>query len=112
MTDWSYDPDEAEPFEDCEESRLKTLWSSVLRLAVMDWVTCSGKHSIRKRSVWRDAHNWLFSDDRTIADDEGVTFPAVCSVLDLEPEWVRKQVTGLTEEDVRANRPDRRSASR
>ena len=49
-----------------------------------------------KRRLFRRARNWIFSSNRGMGRQTGVTFLSVCEVLDLDPSCVRAAVVNKT----------------
>lgn len=86
-TDWFWQPDD-----------LHRLWTAVLSFAIddaiygpADWETKDIPDAERSgyvRQVQEDAQKWINSDSVEVR-----SFLWVCSVLGLEPDWLRKMIT-------------------
>ena len=88
---------------DPEGHKEKLLLACILRRAAFDIALYRNHHNLQKRRLWIEAHNLMFTDDcRTIHPaDRFTSFINVCSVLQQDPDWIRKMTMKLTRKDVK-----------
>lgn len=101
----SWDPEPLD--EQLEASRCRALLLEIVRRAVYDWVLYRQHDRLELKAIASDAYTWLFEEEpghpaarRRQREGRGLTsLIAICEVLDLEPEQVRRRAKNM---DVRA----------
>ncbi len=76
----------------------KILWRAVLNQAVVDFASPAYVYGLDTASMQRSASEWFLSHSHRLG-----SFLFVCEILDMNPEWFRKQLFG-TSIDVLKNR--------
>lgn len=113
-SDWDPDPVE----QQIQVSRCRACLLEILRRAAHDWVLYRTHSEISKRQIAEHAHTWLFEEgpghrwwtQRQRPRGQSFTsFLSICSVLDLDPTYVRRKVRSLTPKQITtAGRPAER----
>jgi hypothetical protein len=76
----------------------KLLWRAVLNQAVIDFASPGYIYGVDAASMQKSAAEWFLSPSRSLG-----SFLFICDILDINPEWFRKQLFG-TSSDVLKNR--------
>jgi len=79
----------------------KLLLAALIRRAAYDVILFRGKRELKYRSIWEDAHNWLFKERGKSVEREFCSFENICFLLDQDPEEIRRKTLRLTKQDVR-----------
>lgn len=107
-----WDPDSTE--EHITASRCRALLLEVIRRAAHDWVLYRTHDRLHLRQIAEDAYIWLFEESpthpwariRVLSDNRLTSFLTICEILDLDPEFVRERVRGMTVQQIMsAGRP-------
>lgn len=72
-----------------EDAAVRRLMTAVLEDAVHCYRKYFGARDGHGRRLFRDAERWLLFDEPGAPFD----FQTVCEVLDVSPEWIRRQLT-------------------
>lgn len=86
----------------------KSLLLEVLRRAAYDWVLYRTSQRLTNRALAESAYRWLFLEtsgtrdghERARARKTITAFPAICELLDLDMEAVRRRIRTLTPQNV------------
>lgn len=98
-------------------SACRALLLEIIRRAAYDWVLYRTSSKLGNRQLAESAYHWLFVEDRWSSswsirerNEKGITgFLAICDILELDPEQVRRRVRKLTPVDIMsAGRPAER----
>jgi hypothetical protein len=76
----------------------KVLWRAVLNQAVIDFASPGYVYGLDAASMQKSAADWFVSANRSLG-----SFLFICDILDINPEWFRKQLFG-TSSDILKNR--------
>lgn len=79
----------------------RRLYLAVVRRALWDFVLYRKSKNYEKRSLAREAENWLFWEGTEDTDAEGrVTFLYVCEILGIDPVRVQRSARRLKRTDI------------
>jgi len=81
----------------------RLLLASILRRACFDIALYKGAQDLRRRKIWLEAHQWMFTDDQMAVhpDDRFTSFLNICTLLDQDPGTIRRKTMKLTRKDVK-----------
>ena len=111
----AWDPEPVEFYIEAERARALLL--EVIRRASHDWVLYRTSKRLTQKEVAQSAFIWLFEEkpghpwyrERDADEREITSFLGICSLLDLDPDYVRKRVKQLTPQQIKtAGRPAER----
>jgi len=111
--DW--DPEPVEFYIEAERARALLL--EIIRRASHDWVLYRTSKRLPQKEIAQSAYIWLFEEKKghpwyrmRDADEREITsFLGICSLLDLDPDYVRQRVKKLTPQQIKtAGRPAER----
>lgn len=97
-----------------EASRARALLLELIRRAAHDWVLYRTSRRMEKRELAQSAYTWLFEEKAghpwaIMRKSEGrhlTGFLSICSLLDLDPDYVRERVRQMTPQGIKmAGRP-------
>jgi hypothetical protein len=80
-----------------DEHAIKLLLAAIIRRSAFDIALYKGAKKLHKRRLWEESYRWMFSD----RDDYFTSFVSLCTVLDQDPETIRRKTLKLRREDVR-----------
>jgi hypothetical protein len=95
-------------------SRCRALLLEIIRRAAHDWILYRMHDRLHLRQVAEDAYIWLFKEGprhpwTRVRETHGSTitsFLTICELLDLDPEFVRRKIRGMTVQQIMtAGRP-------
>jgi len=69
----------------------KILWRAVLNQAVIDFASPGYVYGLDTASMQRSAGEWFLSNSHNLG-----SFLFVCEILNINPEWFRKQLLGTS----------------
>jgi hypothetical protein len=83
----------------------KLLLASIVRRAAYDIAQYRGSKRLEHRRLWKDAYDWMFREREEQnfegPEDEFVSFHNVCSVLGINPRFIREVTLGMGPQDVK-----------
>jgi hypothetical protein len=82
----------------------RLLLAAILRRACYDIALYKGARDMRRRRMWIGAYRWMFDDtepQHLHPLDRFTSFLNVCTILDQDPESVRRKTLKLTRSDVK-----------
>jgi hypothetical protein len=82
----------------------RLLLAAILRRACYDIALYKGSKDMRRRKIWIGAHRWMFDNTETRylnPLDRFTSFLNICTILDQDPETVRRKTLALTRKDVK-----------
>jgi len=82
----------------------RLLLAAILRRACYDIALYKSSKKLKYRRVYIGAYRWMFDDtesQRLHPADRFTSFLNVCTILDQDPETVRKKTLKLTRKDVK-----------
>lgn len=68
------------------------LWFAVLNRAIADFVLYYKHNDVKLRNLGQNAYNWLYIEDEYDRTLTLGSYYFVCSVLDLNPKYIRRNV--------------------
>jgi hypothetical protein len=75
----------------------RLLLAAIIRRAAYDIALYRGDKTLRRKRLWRDAYQWMFSDTA----DHFTSFQSLCNLLDQDPGVIRRRTLELSRTDVR-----------
>lgn len=75
----------------------RLLLAAIIRRSAYDIALYKGSKRLSRRRLWREAHAWLMSD----RDDYFTSFISICTLLDQDPQEIRRKALRLTRKDVK-----------
>lgn len=79
----------------------KLLLAAIIRRAAYDIALYRGDKRLKFRKIWNDAHGWMFRNNTSNAADRFTSFVSICTLLDQDPNEIRRKTLRLTRKDVR-----------
>lgn len=76
---------------------IKLLLAAIIRRSAFDIALYKGAAKLSKRRLWEESYRWMFSD----REDYFTSFLSLCTVLDQDPETIRRKTLQLRREDVK-----------
>ena len=81
----------------------RLLLAAILRRACFDIALYRATPDLKRRKIWKDAHQWMFNDDVMALppEDRFTSFLNICTLLDQDPATIRRKTLKLTRKDVK-----------
>ena len=79
----------------------RLLLAAILRRACYDIALYRGSQDLKRRKIWSDAYQWMFTDDAQEPEDRFTSFVNICTLLDQDPWTIRNKTLRLTRKDVK-----------
>jgi len=76
---------------------IKLLLAAIIRRGAFDIALYKGAKKLANRRIWEAAYRWMFSDQ----DDYFTSFVSLCTVLDQDPNEIRRKTLRLQRKDVK-----------
>ena len=75
----------------------KLLLAAIIRRTAFDIALYRSSKRLARYKLWEDSYRWMMSDE----DSHFTSFVSICTVLDQDPDTIRRKTMKLTRKDVR-----------